>query len=148
MLLGKFSDFHIKSRRVLMYVPLVLSLLPLTRDICIFHFSILKQSKTKIIQGWTEIAVNGPILTMQYESSKLFLSSVEFLQLLVKLVDSFSTRYPPWVVSFTFQIVQILVQSHFELVSLVLALEASELVSEPVTQMAFELINNHPISAE
>ena len=43
----------------------------------------------------------------------------------------------------TFQIVQILVQSHFELVSLVLALEATELVSEPVTQMAAELINNH-----
>ena len=40
---------------------------------------------------------------------------------------------------------QILVQSHFELVSLVLALEATELVSEPLTQMAVELINNHLI---
>ena len=39
-----------------------------------------------------------------------------------------------------------LVQSHFELVSLVLALEATELLSEPVTQMAVELINNHIIS--
>ena len=48
-------------------------------------------------------------------------------------------------VSFTFQIAQILVQSHFELVSLVLALEATEPVSEPVTQMAVELINNHLI---
>ena len=37
-----------------------------------------------------------------------------------------------WLVSSTFQIAQIVVQSHFELVSSVLALEASE----PVTQMA------------
>ena len=44
--------------------------------------------------------------------------------------------------------VQILVQSHFELVSSVLALEATELVSEPVTQTAVELINNHLISVE
>ena len=43
---------------------------------------------------------------------------------------------------------QILVQSHFELVSLVLALEAAEPVSEPVTQMAVELINNHLISVQ
>ena len=48
------------------------------------------------------------------------------------------------VVSSTFQIVQILVQSYFELISLVLALEASE----PVTQMAVELINNHLISVQ
>ena len=37
------------------------------------------------------------------------------------------------VVSSTFEVVQTLVQSHFELVSLVLALEATELIiSEPV----------------
>ena len=44
------------------------------------------------------------------------------------------------------------VQSHFELVSLVLALEATEpvpeTVSEPLTQMAVELINNHLISVQ
>ena len=40
------------------------------------------------------------------------------------------------------------VQSHFELVSSVLALEATEPVSEPVTQMAVELINNHIISVQ
>jgi hypothetical protein len=34
------------------------------------------------------------------------------------------------------------------LVSLVLALKATELVSEPVTQMAVELIDNHPISVQ
>ena len=45
-------------------------------------------------------------------------------------------------------VVQILVQSHFELVSLFLALEATEPVSEPVTQMAVELINNHFISVQ
>ena len=45
------------------------------------------------------------------------------------------------VVSSTFKIVQILVHSHFDLVSLPLALEATELVSEPVNQMAVELIN-------
>ena len=42
------------------------------------------------------------------------------------------------VVSSTFWIALILVQSHFELVSLVLGLEATEPVSEPVTQMAVE----------
>ena len=45
-------------------------------------------------------------------------------------------------------VVQILVQSHFELVSLVLALEATEPVSETVTQMVVELINNHLISVQ
>ena len=47
------------------------------------------------------------------------------------------------VVSYTFQIAQILVQSHFEIVSSVL--EATEPASEPVTQMAVELINNYLI---
>ena len=42
----------------------------------------------------------------------------------------------------------ILVQSHFELVSLVLALEATEPVSETVTQMVVELIYNHLISVQ
>ena len=37
-------------------------------------------------------------------------------------------------------------QSHFDLVSSVLALEATEPVSEPVTHMAVELINNHFVS--
>ena len=45
-------------------------------------------------------------------------------------------------------VVQILVHSHFDLISLPLALEATELVSEPVTQMALELINNHLISVQ
>ena len=40
----------------------------------------------------------------------------------------------------TFQIVQILVHSHFHLISQLLALEAIEPVSKPVTQMAVELI--------
>ena len=52
------------------------------------------------------------------------------------------------VVSSKFYIAQILVQSHFELVSSVLALEVTEPVSEPVTQMAVELINNHLISVQ
>ena len=38
--------------------------------------------------------------------------------------------------------------SHFDLVSLLLALEATELVSELVTQMAVELINNDFISVQ
>ena len=42
-------------------------------------------------------------------------------------------------------VVQILVQSHFQLHS---KFEATELVSEPVTQMALELINNHLISVQ
>ena len=45
-------------------------------------------------------------------------------------------------------IAQILVQSYFELVSLVPALEATELVSELVTQMAVELIDNPFISVQ
>ena len=43
-------------------------------------------------------------------------------------------------------VVQILVQSHLEIVTLVLVLEATEPVSKPVTQMALELINNYLIS--
>ena len=43
-------------------------------------------------------------------------------------------------------IVQILVHAHFYLVSLFLALEATEPVFEPATQMAVELINIHLIS--
>ena len=50
--------------------------------------------------------------------------------------------FPLRFVSSTFYISQILVQSHFELVESVLALEATEPVSETVTQMAVELINN------
>ena len=42
------------------------------------------------------------------------------------------------------QIVQILVDSHFDLVSSISALEATE----PVTQMAVELIHNHLISGQ
>ena len=45
-------------------------------------------------------------------------------------------------------VVQILFHSHFDLVSSLLALEATEPVSEPVTQMALELINNHLISVQ
>ena len=48
-------------------------------------------------------------------------------------------------VSSTFQIVQILVHSNFELISSLLALDATEPVSELVTQMAVELINIHII---
>ena len=44
------------------------------------------------------------------------------------------------VVSFTFLIVQILVHSHFKLDISPLALDATEPVSQPVTQMAVELI--------
>ena len=43
-------------------------------------------------------------------------------------------------------IVQILVQSHFELVRSLLALEATEPVSQLVTQMAVEMININLIS--
>ena len=43
-------------------------------------------------------------------------------------------------------VVQVLVESHFELVSSVFALKATEAVFEPVTQMAVELINNRLIS--
>ena len=52
------------------------------------------------------------------------------------------------VVSSTFQIVQKLVHSYFDLVRWILALEATELVSELVTQMAVELINIHLISVQ
>ena len=52
------------------------------------------------------------------------------------------------VVSSIFYTVKILVHSHFDLVSLLLATEETEPVSEPVTQMALELINNHPISVQ
>ena len=56
--------------------------------------------------------------------------------------------FGPGTVSSTFEIVQILVQLNFDLVYLLLALEATEPVSEPVTQMAIELINIHIISVQ
>ena len=59
-----------------------------------------------------------------------------------------SFRDRQWVVSCTFQIVHILGYSHFDLVSLLLALEATEPVFEPVTLMAVELINIHLISVQ
>ena len=42
----------------------------------------------------------------------------------------------------------ILVNSHFDLVNLLLALEATEPGSQPVTQMALEVIKNHLISVQ
>ena len=51
-------------------------------------------------------------------------------------------------VSSTFLIVQILVHSLFDLVCLLVAIEATALISEPVTQMAFELIKHHLISVQ
>ena len=45
-------------------------------------------------------------------------------------------------------VVQILVDSHFELVSSLLALDATEPVSQPVTQLAVEMINIHLISVQ
>ena len=44
--------------------------------------------------------------------------------------------------------IYILVHSHFDLVSWLLALEATEMVSEPATEMADELINIHLISVQ
>ena len=41
--------------------------------------------------------------------------------------------------------IYILVHSHFDLVSWPLALETTEPVSKPITQIALELINNHLI---
>ena len=41
-----------------------------------------------------------------------------------------------------------IVQSNFDPVYLLLALEATELVSEPLTQMTLELINNQLISLQ
>ena len=39
-------------------------------------------------------------------------------------------------------------QLHFELVSSLLALDATELVSQPLTQMVLEMINIHVISVQ
>ena len=44
--------------------------------------------------------------------------------------------------------IYILVHSHFDLVSWLLALETTELVSEPITQVAVKLINIHLISVQ
>ena len=45
-------------------------------------------------------------------------------------------------------VVQILVHSHFEQVSSLLDLDATEPVFQPVTQMAVDLINIHLISVQ
>ena len=47
-----------------------------------------------------------------------------------------------------YMVVQILVHLHFELVSSLLALDAIEVVFQPVTQMAVEMINIHLISIQ
>ena len=59
---------------------------------------------------------------------------------MVKVID----ETPQRVISSTFSMVQILVHSHLDLVSWLLALEATE----PVTQMAVELIIIHLISVQ
>ena len=71
----------------------------------------------------------------------------EFLHftLFCEVVGSFKLADSQRVVSSTFWIVQILVHPEFDLVSLLEALEATEPVSELVTQMAVELINIHLI---
>ena len=45
-------------------------------------------------------------------------------------------------------VVQILVLSHFDKVSWLLPLEATELVSEPLLEMAVDLLNIHLISVQ
>ena len=45
-------------------------------------------------------------------------------------------------------IVQILVHSHSKLLSSLLALDATELVSQPLTQMVVQMINIHVISGQ
>ena len=65
-----------------------------------------------------------------------------------KIPPDTSQRISHGIVSSTFQIVRILVHSHFELVSWLLALEATEQISEPVTQMVVELTNFHLISVQ
>jgi hypothetical protein len=52
------------------------------------------------------------------------------------------------VVSFTCEIFQIQVHVHFDLVSWLLALEATELASDVVTKMAVELTNMNLISIQ
>ena len=47
-----------------------------------------------------------------------------------------------------FRYIQILVHSHLDPVSSLLALEATQPVTQPVTQMALELINKHLISIQ
>ena len=56
-----------------------------------------------------------------------------------------NTKCAFWFVSSKFKIVQILVHSHFELVSSLLALDEIEPVPQPLTQMAVEMINIHLI---
>ena len=74
----------------------------------------------------------------------------EFLHftLFCEVVGSFKLADSQRVVSSTFWIVQILVHPEFDLVSLLEALEATEPVSEPVTQMVVELMKNHLISLQ
>ena len=72
--------------------------------------------------------------------------SVKLALIFVTLVLTSSMIWPFTMgFSSTFQIVQILVHSTFDLVSSILAVEATEPISEPVTQMALEPINNHLI---
>jgi hypothetical protein len=51
-------------------------------------------------------------------------------------------------VCFIYILVQILVHSYFELISSILELDATEAVSQTVSQMAFEMINVRMISVQ
>jgi hypothetical protein len=51
-------------------------------------------------------------------------------------------------VRFIYILVQILVHSHFELISSILDLDATEPVSQPVSQTAVEMISIHLISVQ
>ena len=117
--MGKKNDFFVISRPInLLFLSIAIQLINICR-----------------------LAEKGWILEMSRPGEPIVVIGA-------KLVYATTICTRLWVVSSTFQIAQILVQSQFELVSLVLALDATEPVSELETQMAVELINIHLISVQ
>ena len=72
------------------------------------------------------------------ENSSKMLGNIDFLPIWYRLRGVSSVPFP---FQFPFQL-------HCELVSSLLALDATELVSQPLTQMVVEMINIHVISVQ
>ena len=79
----------------------------------------------------------------QKESTPHAMTLMKEIEFMIGLFPGTQDRF-----IYILDIVQILVHSHFDLVSLLLTLEATELLSELVTQMALKLINNYLISVQ
>ena len=103
---------------------------------------LLRQYKYYLMRSW---------LFLLFQTYSVLSTCCIFRKLLKEFMSPSKMKYDEWRMKDCF--IYILDSSNsssitFWIVSSVLALEATEPVSEPVTQMAVELINNHLISVQ